>query len=103
MEFDKAESLERALQSTRSPPIDRIIPVHSPFVWLSASQPAPRNRKANIGSSTDIIQETVPSDEELQLQLSQSRDVRVLSFREGQEGFEMLKCSFLDIGDICRW
>lgn len=75
VEFDKAESLERALQSTRSPPIDRIIPVHSPFVWLSANQPAPRNRKANIGSSTDIIQETVPSDEELQLQLSQSRDL----------------------------
>lgn len=76
VEFDEAESLEKALQATRSPPTERIIPVHSPFVWLSASRTASSNRKkTNISSTTDIIQETVPSNEELQLQLSQSRDL----------------------------
>lgn len=91
MEFDEAESLEKALQATRSPPTERIIPVHSPFVWLSASRTASSNRKkTNISSTTDIIQETVPSNEELQLQLSQSRDVRALSCKRGQERLQML-------------
>ncbi|XP_042859934.1 poly(A) RNA polymerase, mitochondrial-like [Penaeus japonicus] len=76
VEFSEAESLAKALQSTRSPPTDRIIPVHSPFVWLSASRTtSPSSKTANARSSTDIVQETVPTDEELRLQLFQSGDV----------------------------
>ncbi|XP_047485652.1 poly(A) RNA polymerase, mitochondrial-like [Penaeus chinensis] len=47
-----------------------------PLCGSQPSQPAsPNSKKANISSSTDIIQETVPSDEELHLQLSKSRDL----------------------------